>query len=382
MARIPFFDNLKGGRGSPPSDTTKKIVSLKPGTDIRVFAKEIEEKGGSIIRELPLINACLCAFPQKHSEVASILESHPHIDSVDDDIKVRITSFPPAYWGSGKVNQPPQEIGWGVKRINAEPFLNVRGASTVKVAVMDTGIYARHPDLEGCVRGGVNIIGNSHDLSDPNGHGTHVAGIIGALNNDIGIVGVMPGASIYSVKVFDASGEGSLSDIILGLQWCIANDIKIVNMSFGSSEENNSYRQVIANAEKAGIIMVAAAGNDRVQHKMQYPALYDQTIAVSALSQTGMIASFSSFGEQVDVIAPGENIKSTWKDGSYKEESGTSMATPFVTGAIAQMINKWGEMSPAQVKRHLKECCTMLPMPQIYQGAGLVNLQALLNKRP
>ncbi|MDH7479613.1 MAG: S8 family peptidase, partial [Syntrophomonadaceae bacterium] len=209
-----------------------------------------------------------------------------------------------------------------------------------------------------------------------------VAGIIGALNNDIGIVGVMPGASLYSVKVFDSNGEGSLSDIILGLQWCIANDIKIVNMSFGSSEENNSFRQVFANAERAGIIMVAAAGNDRTQHKMQYPALYDETIAVSALSQMGMIASFSSYGDKVDVIAPGENIKSTWKDGSYKEESGTSMATPFVTGAIAQMINKWGEMTPAQAKRHLQRCCTMLPMPQIYQGAGLINLKSLLNSRP
>ena len=132
------------------------------------------------------------------------------------------------------------------------------------------------------------MAGNTSDLSDPNGHGTHVAGIIGALNNDIGVVGVLPGANLYAVKVFDSKGQGSLSDIIHGLQYCIENGIKVVNMSFGSDEDNASFQQAFQNAEKAGIIMVAAAGNDRYQHKIQYPGQvfkYDHGIRAQSIRE-------------------------------------------------------------------------------------------------
>ena len=170
---------------------------------------------------------------------------------------------------------------------------------------MDTGIHVQHPDLKENIKGGINLVGNPSDYSDDNGHGTHVAGIVGALNNDIGIVGVMPKVDLYAVKVFNSAGEGSLSDIIRGLQWCINNKIKLVNMSFGSATDNTTFREVFQNAEKAGVIMVVAAGNDGNEHKMQFPAKYPETIAVSSLNASNNISSFSSYGPEVDIIAPG-----------------------------------------------------------------------------
>jgi hypothetical protein len=384
---------LKGGlimRRSPRDrveNTVKKIVSLKAGINISKYEEEIKSQGGKIVERLPLINALLCEFPiHREGEVAGILENHPHVSRVESDLPIKIICFEPNFFFGRKAASAPkqikQEIGWGVKRIAADAYLNIEPKTRIRVAVMDTGIQPNHPDLNQNIKGGINITGSPSDYSDPNGHGTHVAGIIGALNNDIGIVGVMPQTDLYAVKVFNSKGEGSLSDIIRGLQWCIDNKIKLVNMSFGSPTDNATFREVFKNAEKAGIIMVVAAGNDSNEHKIQYPAKYSETIAVSSLNKTNDISSFSSYGPEVNLIAPGEDILSTWNDGGYKTLSGTSMAAPHVTGAIAQMLNQYGDLTPAQVRQLLKTTTQRLPLKIELQGAGLIDVSKALKKNP
>ena len=362
----------------------KKIVSLKSGIDISKYEEEIISQGGKVIERLPLINALLCEFPaHRDVEVAGVLESHPHVNRVESDLPIKIIRFEPSFFFGRKAVTPKQikqEIGWGVKRISADAYLDVEPKSRIRVGIMDTGVHVQHVDLKQNIKGGINVTGNPNDLSDANGHGTHVAGIIGALNNEIGIVGVMPKTDLYAVKVFNSNGEGSLSDIIKGLQWCINNKIKLVNMSFGSSTDNATFREVFKNAEKAGVIMVVAAGNDSSEHLIQYPAKYPETIAVSSLNQSNNISSFSSYGPEVNFIAPGEDILSTWNDGGYKTLSGTSMAAPHVTGAIAQMLNQWGDLSPAQVRQLLKTATHRLPLRSEQQGAGLVDVSLVLKK--
>lgn len=364
----------------------RKIVSLKAGIDVSKYEEEIKVQGGRVIERLPLINALLCEFPvQREGEVAGILENHPHVSRVESDLPIKIICFQPSFFFGRRTTAPQQikqEIGWGVKRIGAEPFLDVETKNRVRVGIMDTGIHLQHPDLKENIKGGINITGNPSDYSDDNGHGTHVAGIVGALNNDIGIVGVMPKVDLYAVKVFNSAGEGSLSDIIRGLQWCINNKIKLVNMSFGSATDNTTFREVFQNAEKAGVIMVVAAGNDGNEHKMQFPAKYPETIAVASLNESNNISSFSSYGPEVDIIAPGEDILSTWNDGGYKKMNGTSMAAPHVTGAIAQMLNNWGDLTPAQVRQLLKITTRRLPLRSEQQGAGLIDVSLAMRANP
>lgn len=366
----------------------RKIVSIKQGVPYSKYEKEIQQQGGKIIEHLPLINALLCEFPANRSvEVAGILSNNPHINRVDDDLPIKIINFfnPYFFFPIRKKETPKQmkqQIGWGVKRINCEDFLTVNPKRRVRVAVIDTGIQADHPDLRDNIKGGINITGNPVDISDPNGHGTHVAGIIGALNNEIGIVGVMPKVDLYAVKVFNSKGEGSLTDIIRGLQWCINNRIKLINMSFGSPIDNPTFKEVFKKAYQSGLIMVAAAGNDSIEHKMQYPAIYPETIAITSLNERNSISNFSSFGQGVDFIAPGDQILSTWNNGGYKLQSGTSMAAPHVTGAIAQILNKWGDLTPDQVKQHLKLTAQQLSLRPEYQGAGLIDVAKALKTDP
>lgn len=364
----------------------KKIVSLKTGIDVSKYEEEIKSQGGRVIERLPLINALLCEFPmRREGEVAGILENHPHVSRVESDLPIKIIYYQPSFFFSRRTAAPQQikqEIGWGVKRIGADAYLDVEPKNRVRVGIMDTGIHTQHLDLKDNIKGGINVTGNQSDYSDDNGHGTHVAGIVGALNNDIGIVGVMPKVDLYAVKVFNSAGEGSLSDIIRGLQWCINNKIKLVNMSFGSATDNATFREVFKNAEKAGVIMVVAAGNDGNEHKMQYPAKYPETIAVSSLNESNNISSFSSYGPEVDIIAPGEEIFSTWNNGGYKKMNGTSMAAPHVTGAIAQMLNYWGDLTPAQVRQLLKTTTRRLPLSSEQQGAGLIDVSLAMRVNP
>ena len=373
--------HLPGGRGG---SRIRKIVSLKSGVRVTQYMEEIKRQGGEVIEHLPLINALLCEFPLHKGEVAGILESHPHVVRVEDDLPIKIIYTEPLFFFR-RGTMPPQtkqQVGWGVKRIGGEVYLNVKPRKRLRVAIMDTGIMTKHPDLKGNVAGGINITGTGSDILDPNGHGTHVAGIIGALNNEIGIVGVMPEVDLYAVKVFDSRGDGSLSNIIRGLQWCINQGIKVVNMSFGSATDNDTFREVFKAAERAGIIMVAAAGNDQTKHQIQYPAVYTETVAVSSLNELNSLSNFSSYGPEIDLIAPGEQILSTWNNGSYKTLSGTSMAAPHVSGVILQVLNKWGNMSPAQIKRHLKNTAQRLPIKDEYQGAGLIDLAKALSINP
>ncbi|MHC4310790.1 MAG: S8 family peptidase, partial [Planctomycetota bacterium] len=195
------------------------------------------------------------------------------------------------------------------------------------MAVLDTGIDYKHPDLDDNCYGGVNVINPRKDYRDDNGHGTHVAGIIAAEDNDIGVVGVAPEAYLYGVKALDRNGSGWLSDIIAGLEWCVNNRMDIVNMSLGADSDIQAFHDA-CDAASATVILVAAAGNDG--GAVDYPAAYGSVIAVSATDSSDGLASFSNYGNEIEIAAPGVNILSTYKGGGYETHSGTSMAAPHV----------------------------------------------------
>ena len=174
-----------------------------------------------------------------------------------------------------------QETPWGIKRVNASGAWAVTKGKGVKVGVVDTGIDYDHPDLKANVAGGWSAIDkeNPGNYKDDNGHGTHVSGTIAALDDKTGVVGVAPEAALYGVKVLDGQGSGTFSDVIAGMEWTVTNKMQAVNMSLGASQGNEALKAAVEAMAKAGVVLVAAAGNSG--GAVGYPAAYPQAIAVA-----------------------------------------------------------------------------------------------------
>jgi subtilisin len=264
-----------------------------------------------------------------------------------------------------------------VDRIDAEKVWSTTTADTIKVAVVDSGIDLDHPDLSSNIKGGINTISSSRSADDDNGHGSHVAGIIAALNNSTGVVGVGHRIDLYAVKVLNRNGSGDISDIIEGIQWSINNGMAIINMSLGTSSDIQSFHDAVIAAKNAGVVVVAAAGNSGPSdNTVIYPARYPQVIAVSAVNSSNNISGFSSRGPEVDLTAPGESIYSTYRSGGYRTMSGTSMASPHVAGAAALVLSNHPGFTPDQVQTHLMNNAELLNgLNSNQQGAGLVDAE-------
>ena len=228
---------------------------------------------------------------------------------------------------------------------------NVDDPLDVDIAIIDTGSQYNHPDLH--VFRQVNFSTES-SADDQNGHGTHVAGTAAAIDNGTGVVGVAPGARIWSVKVLDRNGSGNLSDVIEGIDYVTQNaaSIEVANMSLGCECQTAAMDEAISRSVAAGVVYVVAAGNSAADGATFSPANHPDVIAVSAIADFNGLpgggaastcrndvddsfADFSNFGSIVDIAAPGVCITSTWKGGKFNTISGTSMASPHVTGAVA-----------------------------------------------
>lgn len=289
---------------------------------------------------------------------------------------------------------------WGVARIGAQAAVNsgFKGAG-IKVGIIDSGIDYNHPDLKDNYMGGYNFADNNSDPYDQDSisHGTHVAGVIAAKDNGTGVVGVAPSASLYAIKVFGANGSGGdLSTIIAGIEWAIDNGMNVVNLSFGVDpllaqmmpEVFRPLKEACDLAYQKGIVLVAAAGNEG-RGRVAIPAAYDSVIAVTATDNADQRAVFnpsmsSNFGPEIELAAPGTDIKSTVKGGGYALLSGTSQAAPHVTGAVAVAMSSGikdanGDGFTADdVRQRLASTATDLGTParDTIFGWGLVDLAA------
>jgi subtilisin family serine protease len=284
-----------------------------------------------------------------------------------------------------------QTLPTGINRVDAElsPTAKIDGLDervNVDVAVIDTGIDLDHPDLNVNAAGGKNCVAPLAPPEDLNGHGSHVAGTIGALDNSIGVVGAAPGARLWPVKVLTDAGVGLTSNVVCGIDYVTsqASQIEVANMSLGGggsddgncgNTNNDAEHRAICASVAAGVTYAVAAGNDHEDAKDSVPAAYDEVITVSALAdfngqpgggaastcrrdEDDTFANFSNFGQDVDVIAPGVCILSTYALGLYSTISGTSMASPHVAGGAALYKATHPTASPAQVRDALRSSGT------------------------
>lgn len=249
----------------------------------------------------------------------------------------------------------------------------------VTVAVIDTGVKANHEDLPNLRRVEVTNGKESLGLEDATGHGTHVAGIIGAaMGNGKGGAGIAPGATILSLRVVNAAGYIYDSALIAALRTAVKNGAQIVNISIGGTAYNAVFQKVINEAAEAGVTVVAAMGNDGT-NCLNYPAGYDNVIGVVSVDRTNNRASGSSYGTWGDVAAPGAAVWSTTYNGSYGPKSGTSMASPVVAGVAALYKSVHPDATPAQITARLKATATRGGSDL---GAGVVNAAKALSEKP
>jgi subtilisin len=339
------------------------IVVLAPGVNSLNAANEMGRVHGLAVGHVysHAINGFAARIPDTRLEK---VKSDPRVLFVDEDRVFTIQA---------------QSIPTGITRIDANLSStqsgNGSGSVNVDVAVIDTGIQTNHPDLN--VVGGKNCsTGGSYN--DGHGHGTHVAGTIGAKDDGVGVVGVAPGARLWAVRVLNNAGSGTTSSIICGVDWVTANAaiIEVANMSLGGSGSdsncggNDTYHNAICRSVNAGVTYVVAAGNSSANANNFRPATYEEVITVSALADFDGVAgglgsatcrddvddtfaNFSNYGADVDLIAPGVCILSTWKGSGYNTISGTSMASPHVAGAAALYKANNPSATPAQVKNAL-----------------------------
>ncbi|MCM8556324.1 S8 family serine peptidase [Sphingomicrobium sediminis] len=309
-------------------------ASVAPGNVRAEAARAANPSGGKLLfTYADSIRGFAVKMPAGASvraDIANLRANNANIASCEQDLEITLNVAPPTGKGpKGGGSDPAQDVDWGVQVVGSGAPISGRTAY-----VIDSGVDLDHPDLN-VVGAGFYSVGRNAD--DQNGHGTHVAGTIGAVDNAIGFKGVAPGAPIVAVRVLDRRGSGSTSGVIAGVNWVAANASPgdVANMSLGGGISTSLDDAVKAAAAK-GIKMVLAAGNESRDAGTSSPARAEgpNIFTISAVDSNNRLASFSNYGSVVDYAEPGVGIASTYKDGGYARLSGTSMAAPHAAGIL------------------------------------------------
>ncbi len=323
----------------------------------------------------------------------SALDNNPRIKSWEIDQPVfLINNVDSADWGVVRVKA--DEV-WGGSSGALDVTTDVSGQGA-KVAVLDTGIDYNHPDLAQRYAGGYDFVNNDNDPMDDHYHGTHCAGTIAATDNEPNalsgsLIGVAPNIFLYGVKVLDSRGSGSITGVAAGIDWAADNGMHIASLSLGASSGSSVLQEAGIRATQMGVLLIAASGNDG-QEAIGYPAKYPEFMAIGATDQNNAKASFSNWGPELDLVAPGVNIKSTTPThlsgggpfnpkANYDILSGTSMATPHVSGVAALIKSANLALTNAQIRDILTSSATDLGSAgwDKYFGYGLVNAKAAVD---
>ncbi len=335
------------------------IVTFKGRPDHAV----VQEAGGSVVYNYNIIPAMAVKGPQ---EFITNLAANPSVLRIEPDKKVFALDA-------------ELDNTWGVKRIGSGAVhAGGNSGNGVRVGILDSGIDYLHEDLIDNYVGGVDFVNNDDDPMDDYGHGTHVAGTVGAKDNGIGVVGVAPEAHLYAVKILNSSGSGNWSDIIAALDWAVTNNIQVTNNSYGaSSYPGVAVETAFDNSANAGLIHVASAGNSGNPpgkgDNVGYPGNFTSVIAVTATDINDKRARFSSTGINAEIAAPGVNVRSTRMGGGYVNFNGTSMASPHVAGTVALALA--ADVSVNDVRSLLQTTADDLGDPgwDPHYGFGLVD---------
>ncbi|MFW5986015.1 MAG: S8 family serine peptidase [Halanaerobiales bacterium] len=366
------------------------IIGFQPNLSNTEKKEIVQNLGGEIIREMKALDAAVIKTKNDVTQNMFQAQSLKGVRYSEPDYIARATGdytqtpddeFYPEQWNLQLIDLP---YSWSL----------TTGSSAVRTAVLDTGINDSHPDLEGRIdtSNGYNFLDNNYDTDDEHGHGTHVAGIIGsATNNYSGIAGTTWKGQILPVKVLDGEGNGSYSAIADGILYAAGlgepvnpEPVDIINLSLGGYDDSELLREAVRRAREAGVLVIASSGNDG-EGTVMYPAAYPEVIAVGAANSAGERASYSNYGENLDIIAPGgssiHGIISTYLNSDYSVMAGTSMAAPHVAGVTGLMLAS--DIHPGHIREILQNTA-IHPGDNTFSpeyGHGLINSNWALNEK-
>jgi hypothetical protein len=359
--------SVPGARRIPDS----YIVVLKPGVAARAGqaglsvsqqALDLSTIHGGVAERF--FNHALQGFAVRMTEErARALARDPRVAFVEANAEVHITATQsPATWGLDRIDQHDLPLN------NSYTF-NFNAAG-VHAYIIDTGIRATHSEFTGRIGNGMDAVDNDGNPADCNGHGTHVAGTVGGTT-----WGVAKGVTLHAVRVLDCNGSGSTAGVIAGIDWVTANHISpaVANMSLGGGA-SASLDAAVNNSIASGVTYAVAAGNENTDACLSSPSRVPAAITVGATTMSDARSSFSNFGTCVDVFAPGSGITSAWltNDTATNTISGTSMATPHVTGVAALVLAQNGNQTPSQVRNAIVAAASVNKITSV--GAGSPNL--------
>lgn len=328
-----------GGIGIGGGSGERVLIGFRQAPDPSL----IQSLGGIVTRTYQLVPAVAASVTP---EVRLLIAAQPSVAYVEEDKEVRASAVTVAQ--AGDPYGAEADRSWGVAQIGAarehERGNTGRG---VRVGIVDSGMDYTHPDLRDNYAGGYDFVNNDPDPMDDLGHGTFVAGTLGAKRDGAGAVGVAPEARLYALKILNAAGRGFVSDAIAALQWCRDNNIQITNHSYEATEDlGTTFENAFERSASAGATHFAAAGNsggsDDGRSRVTYPARYLAVAAVGATDRSDQRIWFSSTGPEVELAAPGAGAYTPMMGGGYGYPSGTSMACPHAAGAAALIIAAGG----------------------------------------
>jgi subtilisin len=354
------------------------IVTFDRDTELPPTLEQIDEAGIQIIDRLDIIQGISCYLNEEQME---FIKSLPSVRYIEPDLELFMLEVePPEPLLASSFQEAPasETIDWGVRRIAAPEAWEIATGMGVRVGVIDTGIATAHPDLQGAVVGGFNSI-NGGSYEDDNDHGTYVASVLAARRNGTGIVGVAPEALLYSIKALGSDGCGFISDVIEGCQWALNQGISVVNMSLGSDYDSIAVQEAIDAAASRGMSVVAAAGNDG-QRGILSPARNDVAICVGGSGMSDERMSWSNYGPELKkngVLAPGDWVLAGTRNGGWRRVSGTSIATPHVTGIFA-LLMQLRQFERESLRMFVFEGTLKADNPDEFSGHGVVNARKTL----
>lgn len=353
------------------------VVGFKHELPYKLTSHIIERNGAVAQAASPHGNLRRLQIPDHKtlSEFAAQLRREPGVDFVEPNYVFKSFATP---------NDTQYSEQWALPRVSAPAGWDVtKGSDQIKVAVLDTGVDLDHPDLTSRLVPGEDFTQNDSSPTDDNGHGTHIAGIIGATtDNSEGVAGITWNTKIMPIKVLNSRGEGTSWDVSLGIYYAVDNGASIINSSFGSHIYSQALAEAVQYAYEHRRLVVAAAGNDGTT-SLNYPAGNDHVLGVGASDSQDRRASFSNHNSSIDVVAPGVDIYSTYKSGlrhTYANGSGSSMAAAFVTGQAALIMGANSTLSPDEVSNIIKSSATDLGSAgtDTEYGSGRINLASSL----
>lgn len=382
---------LGAGAATPRRDPGAKEDEILVGVsatadDVPATVEQYVPGNAELVRANETLRYVAVTFPDEAADVAR----ENFIEAVTKKDHIKYAEKNATQQALATPNDPRFGDQYAPQQVNAPTAWDTTfGDSSVTVAVVDTGAQYDHPDLAAnyASNPGRDFVDSDSDpapdVPQDEYHATHVSGCAAAVvDNGTGVAG-QGNSTLINGRALDENGSGSTADIADAIQWAADRGADVINLSLGGGGYTDTMKNAVSYATTNGALVIAAAGNDG-SSSVSYPAAYSECLAVSAVDSNENLASFSQYGDSVELAAPGVDVLSTTTQtrGSYEQLSGTSMATPVVSGVAGLTLAQWGSLSNSDLRSHLKSTAADIGLPENQQGSGQVDAGAAVTTEP